>query len=429
MRRMLLNRFGLVLATCVVVSLPGLRADEKQDLQKEIQELNQKTGDDDWVQTKGRELLKNKAHLAKLLKAAADMAKLDSKSLKFNTALLLALDAALTKDYDASLQLVDVCMKQATDMKKPTWLFKAFRIKDNVLAQAKKFEDEEKLCNQILETKWHDDGDDESERTTAIIALTEDARESLVKALAREGKVTDALKKIDDYEHGTPKRKSWAYLSLKGWVFHQAGEDQKAEKAYLDYIDQLEKDEELKPEAVQRQVDLTKYMLSNIYIEMDQVDKAADMLKSLLQRDPDNPTYNNDLGFVWADHDMRLDEAEKMIRKALDDARKQRKEEKDLLPDEDHDNAAYVDSLGWVLYKKKQYAEAKKYLLEAVKDKDEGQHIEIMDHLGDVHMALGEKADAIAVWKKALEQDTSTKRELQRRGEIIKKIKAAEGKK
>ena len=43
-------------------------------------------------------------------------------------------------------------------------------------------------------------------------------------------------------------------------------------------------------------------------------------------------------------------------------------------------------------------------------------------------MALSEKPEAIAVWKKALDMDTGTKRDLKRRGDIVKKLKAADGK-
>src|SRR5262249_28055204 len=151
--------------------------------------------------------------------------------------------------------------------------------------------------------------------------------------------------------------------------------------------------------------------LSGVYIEMNEVDKCAEQLQTLLKKHPDNATYNNDLGFIWADHDKNLDEAEKMIRKAIEEDRKQRKENAaELTPDEDKDNAAYIDSLGWVLYKKKQYAEAKKYLQNATKEKD-GQHVEILDHLADVHMALGEKTEAVAIWKKALDTDPETKRD------------------
>src|SRR5262249_22454317 len=127
-------------------------------------------------------------------------------------------------------------------------------------------------------------------------------------------------------------------------------------------------------------------------------------------------------GFIWADHDMKLDESEKLIRKAIEQDRKDRKKIEGLTPDEDKDNAAYLDSLGWVLFKKRNYKEAKQHLEEAVKQK-EGQHIEILDHLADVHMALGEKKEAIKIWEEALKKEDLSRREKERRVVIEKKLK------
>src|SRR5262249_57675543 len=120
---------------------------------------------------------------------------------------------------------------------------------------------------------------------------------------------------------------------------------------------------------------------------------------------------------------MNLDEAEKHIRKALEIDRKKRKDAK-VKPEEDRDNGAYLDSLGWVLYKQKKYKEAKEILLKAVEDK-ESQHIEIYDHLGDVYIALGDKAKAVEAWQKGLKHIIpSSKRDRERKAAVEKKIKA-----
>src|SRR5205823_2953410 len=111
--------------------------------------------------------------------------------------------------------------------------------------------------------------------------------------------------------------------------------------------------------------------------------------------------------------------------KALDEDKKQRKNIADA--DEDKDSSAYLDSLGWVLFKKKKYKEAKEPLLKAIEDK-EGQHIEILDHLGDVHMALGEKDEAVKAWKKGIEVAGETKREQEKKAQVEKKLKAAQEK-
>ena len=151
--------------------------------------------------------------------------------------------------------------------------------------------------------------------------------------------------------------------------------------------------------------------------------------RSLLVREPNNPTFNNDLGFIWADRGLNLPESEKLIRKAIDEDRKaRRKANPELKPEEDRDNAAYLDSLGWVLFKQGKAKEAKPYLLDAVKDKDNAS-LEVWDHLGDVHSALGEKAEAVAAWKKGIAAATDRKRDRKRKAEVEKKLRIEHTKK
>jgi len=157
---------------------------------------------------------------------------------------------------------------------------------------------------------------------------------------------------------------------------------------------------------------------------MKKVDKATDILQQLVKKKPEHPGYNNDLGYIWADNDINLEEAEKLIRKALDlDAglRAKLRAAERLAPEDDHENGAYLDSLAWVLFKKKQYKEAKDILLKAVDDKD-SQHIEIYDHLGDVYLALGETQKAVEAWRKGLEVVGEGRREAERKSIVEKKI-------
>src|SRR5262249_15525634 len=140
-----------------------------------------------------------------------------------------------------------------------------------------------------------------------------------------------------------------------------------------DLLDVLAKDKELKEKAKEDFADEIRYRLSGVYVDLKQISKATKHLETLLAKEKDNPTYNNDLGFIWADNDMNLEEAEKLIRRALDEDRKlRRKAIPDIKPEQDKDNAAYLDSLGWVLFKRKKYKEALTPLLEAVKQ-EEGQ--------------------------------------------------------
>src|SRR5207249_11080583 len=62
-----------------------------------------------------------------------------------------------------------------------------------------------------------------------------------------------------------------------------------------------------------RYTEINRYALSNILVEMKQIDKASEHMKWLLDRHPDEPGYYNDLGYIWADHGINLEEAEKLI--------------------------------------------------------------------------------------------------------------------
>jgi tetratricopeptide (TPR) repeat protein len=246
----------------------------------------------------------------------------------------------------------------------------------------------------------------------------------LIRAKAKQGETANIKKVIDNLVQLLPD--NWPALSLKGMAEYEAGESAQAAKTWEDALDRLQKDPSLNKEKEVKSefVKESHILLSNAYNDANQLEKATEHLQAVLANDPTDPGANNDLGYIWADHDLNLDEAEKMIRKALDEDRKRRQANPDLNPAEDKDNAAYLDSLGWVLFKKKKYQEAKAPLLKAVADED-GKHIEIYDHLGDIHMALGEKAEAIAIWKKALELKLEQKREKEIKTKVEKKLKEA----
>ena len=90
-------------------------------------------------------------------------------------------------------------------------------------------------------------------------------------------------------------------------------------------------------------VTLVRQSLSVIYVNQGDYGKGEAQLELLLQRNPDDPGPNNDLGYLYAEQGKNLEKAESMIRKALQ---------------EDPDSFAYLDSLGWVLFKRGKVKEA-----------------------------------------------------------------------
>lgn len=124
-------------------------------------------------------------------------------------------------------------------------------------------------------------------------------------------------------------------------------------------------------------------------------EKAADLLRKSIALDPANAAeaYNY-LGYMWADHNMYLDEAEDMIKRALQ-----------IEPD----NGSYLDSLGWVEFRKGRFDQALADLLRAAKNMEHKDTV-VFEHIGDVYLKLNRVQQALEAWQKALVLDPKNKK-------------------
>lgn len=164
--------------------------------------------------------------------------------------------------------------------------------------------------------------------------------------------------------------------------------------------------------------------LSMDYTAAHQAEKSEEQLLLVLKDDPNDAAANNDLGYQWADRDKNLAEAERMIRKALDLDAKQRAHGDELVLDGDQDNASYVDSLGWVLFRRGELAEARRELERAVSLQGGPDAPEVWDHLGDVYFRSQMTAKAGDAWRKAVSlYETTRRRSDDRLPEIKEKIR------
>jgi tetratricopeptide (TPR) repeat protein len=401
----------------VVLLAGGLngRADDKDNpLREELLKLN--TLKDEKAQTaKLRALIKDRAKAKKLVAEAAKMmkeAKETEKPFNYNGSLILAKTAHILKDYDAAERFYEQQVDVATKLNNGEKMLNAYDGLLDLYFDAKRYNDAIETCEKVVDLK----GPKELEDAKPFIL------ERLVQAKAKQGKFDEAMNMAKGLIELTDG--AWYFLQLKGWIQREAGKFDEAIATYSDVLDKLDANKELKGESKDRLKDNVRYILSGLYVENKDIDKAAKQLQILIKRHPDRATYKNDLGFIWCDNDMNLDESEKLIKEALElDKKEQEKllEEKKI--DEVKENAAYLDSLGWVYFKQKKYKEALEPLKQAVKDDDDGAHLEIWDHLGDVYMALGQKKDAVEAWKKGLTFDDLSKRDAERRKKVVEKLK------
>ncbi|MCE9560903.1 MAG: tetratricopeptide repeat protein [Planctomycetes bacterium] len=141
-----------------------------------------------------------------------------------------------------------------------------------------------------------------------------------------------------------------------------------------------------------------RYALAGAYWGAKKLAEAEVELRAILESDPDHAPAANDLGFHLADQGRSLPEAEQLVRHAISVDKLDRRKSGDAEPE----NAAYLDSLGWVLFRRGQLAEARTELERAAALHVGASDPVVWDHLGDVLFRLGEKAKSKAAWEKAV---------------------------
>ncbi len=421
--RIMARRLGmavLLLGTTAVAyaqNPPQPAVQPQASAESEILKLNQATTEE-LQKARLRELVKNRPKAKEILAAADAILQNSPAKLNYNAITILAQLAHRLKDYDLAERFYEKQLDIAQKVKKsPQSILEAF---DNLIIlyfDAKRYDQVIDTCERFLDLK----GPLELERAKPFII------ERLVQAKAKKGDYDEALRITRGLLELTGN--SWYFLRLRGFIEREAGKYDAAIKTFHEVLDKLESEEELDDKIRDREIDRARYVLSALYVDINDIDRAAKQLQILVKKHPDNATYKNDLGFIWCDNDMHLDEAEKLIREALELDRKEKEKLKEKGEiDEVRENAAYLDSMGWVLYKKKKYREALDYLKRAAADEEDGNHLEIWDHLGDCYMALGMIKEAIAAWEKGLTLEDVSKRDADRRRKVTLKLKQARSK-
>jgi tetratricopeptide (TPR) repeat protein len=131
-------------------------------------------------------------------------------------------------------------------------------------------------------------------------------------------------------------------------------------------------------------------MIGDVHAAADEWAKADSAYDKALKLDPENENVLNNFAYYLSERDMELDKAEQMGLKAVSI---------------DPKNAAYLDTIGWVYFKKKDFKKALEYIQKAVNTGDASATV--LEHLGDCYEKLGKMTEAKMWWKKALEKDSS----------------------
>ena len=128
------------------------------------------------------------------------------------------------------------------------------------------------------------------------------------------------------------------------------------------------------------------FLLGAIYERQKFFDRAEEEFKKVLAVNPKNAPALNYYGYMLGDLGIRLDEAEALVQRALE---------------EDPYNGAYLDSLGWIYYKQNKLDEAEASAAQGGASAN-AHDATIHSHLGDVYAKYGPPEQAAAEWEKSL---------------------------
>jgi len=191
--------------------------------------------------------------------------------------------------------------------------------------------------------------------------------------MAEMGRLQQARELLHSLRLRHDKDRQRVYL-MESELLRQAGEDQAAFEFLSEKLRERPDDTTL------------RYARALIAERLDRLELAERDLRVIIEREPSNAQALNALGYTLADRTDRYDEALDYIQRAL------------AVQPED---AAIIDSMGWVQYRLGNLEKAREYLrraLELVKDP------EIAAHLGEVLWQMGDRQSAIEVWEEYWQQ-------------------------
>ena len=115
-------------------------------------------------------------------------------------------------------------------------------------------------------------------------------------------------------------------------------------------------------------------------------------IKLINTDDKDAQAYNN-YAYSLVERNVKLDQALEMAKKAIE-----------IEPE----NPSYLDTIGWVYFKLRDFKKAKKYISQSVELNN--KNAIVLEHLGDVLMENDETDEAVEFYKKALSIDQDNSR-------------------
>jgi len=214
------------------------------------------------------------------------------------------------------------------------------------------------------------------ERFAGLLAATDTSSELYVQVGFYYYERNNFNKSIDVFKRGAEKFPDDFRLNyLTGNSYYRLGDN----RASLPY---LEKALEQNPSDLN-----TLSNLGLVYDDLKMNAECSKLYEQAFKYHPDNIMLLNNYAYHLSEIGEKLTEAKEMSKKTIE---------------KEPDNASYLDTYGWILYKLKDYKNAVIYIDKAIKL---GKNETLLDHLGDVYEAMGEVVKALKAWNDALQMN------------------------
>jgi len=203
------------------------------------------------------------------------------------------------------------------------------------------------------------------------------AQRSLTELMIRAGRYREVRSRLQNVRFRNPDY-NIALLSMEANVLMDEGQMDEAGRVLNNAVGAF-------PNNIQL------LFLRSVYSqEINDLALMEEDLRRIIQLNPNNPVAYNSLGYTLADRTDRFNEAYELIKRAFE-----------LAPND----AAIIDSMGWVQYRLGMYEEA-------IENLDRAYELfpdhEVAAHLGEVLWVTGERTQARSIWRKALESQPNS---------------------
>ena len=164
-------------------------------------------------------------------------------------------------------------------------------------------------------------------------------------------------------------------------IFNNSGDFRKAEKYYHDSL------------AIQPDLVSVKHALAIMYEDMQDITRSDSLFLHMIQQDENDAVGHNDYAYILSEREQSsvddLNFALELAENAIS-----------IEPD----NAAFLDTIGWIYFKLGTYRKAEEFIEKSLSINDNNPVI--LEHLGDIYLKLNKSAEAVNIYEKVLQIDS-----------------------